>query len=712
MQRIQTPKYFDRSLGRLAVAALMLVAACTPAERQTSLRDYNVVLVTIDTLRADHVGAYGSRSTSTPTLDALAASGVRFAAAQSAVPLTLPSHTTLLTGLLPLHHGLRNNGAATLAGDVPTLASILASAGYRTGAFVGAFVLDHRFGLNRGFEKYDDEIVRDPTENTTLEAERPAVAVVDRALTWLDSTDARPFFAWVHLYDPHAPYAPPEPYRTRRANDLYSGEVEYADNQLQRIVDALEAKGVAKRTIIIVAGDHGEALGEHGEATHGLLLYEPTLHVPLIMRAPGALKTRVVQTPMSLTDVAPTIAALVGHPMNGALDGRDLSANLLNGDEPPPADLYAETEYPRNFGWSGLAALRRGSMKYIAAPAPELYDLARDATEMRNIRDEARRDTVALSKALDALRQSAKSQSKTVADDETRRKLASLGYVSAGAAVNATNADPKTMAPLFGRFEQSIFALAAGHVVEATKELQRLVDADPHNPVFRATLARTLRRQGDLSRAIANYKEVVVTTPSDADAWYNLAATLHDAARNDEAAQVIAEALRLDPKRAEAHNTNGIIKLDERKPEEALAEFRKAAELDPRDARAFNNMGNLLRDMGEPDRAEAAFRSALAVAPDYADALNGLAAILVQKDRPAEALPLFDRVLREHDDFVEARLNRGIALQLMGNHASAAVEYERVLRETAGRARVSRQHDAAQQLLARLPDRVDHNPIR
>src|SRR5215212_5202740 len=285
---------------------LLLLAAC----RREPSRPPNVLLITLDTLRADHVGAYGSRAGSTPAIDSIAARGVRFEQAGSAVPLTLPSHATILSGLLPLHHGVRNNGAGSFPSDRPTLATLFSEKGYRTAAFLGAFVLDRRFGLNRGFDVYDDEIPRDPTLGDHLEAERRGDAVADRAAAWLSQPDSRPFFAWVHLYDAHAPYTPPEPFRTRYAASAYDGEIAFVDQQIGRLLAALEQSGQRDRTIIVVTGDHGEALGEHGELTHGLLLYEGTLRVPLIIEAPGTLDPHVVTTPVSLADVAPTVAGL------------------------------------------------------------------------------------------------------------------------------------------------------------------------------------------------------------------------------------------------------------------------------------------------------------------------------------------------------------------------------------------------------------------
>ncbi|HEV7519075.1 MAG TPA: sulfatase, partial [Thermoanaerobaculia bacterium] len=477
-----------RAVAALTLAALVLVAACGKKAGETrgaasqAGGPANLLLVTLDTVRADHLGAYGDAAAETPSLDRLAREGIRFAAASSPVPLTLPAHSSLLSGLLPPHHGLRNNGAGSFPADRPTLATRLSAAGYRTGAFVGAFVLDHRFGLARGFDTYDDEMERDPSGGRGLDAERRGDQVVDRALAWLGKGDAasparpasrQPFFLWVHLYDAHAPYDPPAPYRDRHPGRPYDGEIAFADAQLGRLLAELDRLRLTAGTVVAVAADHGEALGEHGELTHGLLLYEPTLHVPLLLRGPG-LAARVVATPVSLVDLGPTLAGLLGKPLatpggsGGRLDGRDLAAALTRGEEPPPADLYAETRYPMIFGWSPLAALRRRDLKYIEAPRPEFYDLARDRREEVNLA--ARPDSAGPSRGFaDRLASIASSSRPTTpapvtagSDAESRARLESLGYAGGGAG-NARNAstakpaanaaDPRDRVALFRRFE-------------------------------------------------------------------------------------------------------------------------------------------------------------------------------------------------------------------------------------------------------------------
>ena len=341
--------------GALVGVATLIQSNCAGKQPAPTAAGFNLLLITLDTVRADRLGAYGYAGVETPNLDRLASEGVRFAEAGSPVPLTLPAHATILSGLLPPRHGVRNNGAERFPEEPATLATRLAAAGYRTGAFIGAFVLDRRFGLGRGFDRYDDEIPRERAAD--LDAERPGRVVTDRALAWLSEKSEKPFFAWVHLYDAHAPYAPPEPFRTLYADRPYDGEIAEVDAQVGRLLAELDRLGIAGRTVVVVVGDHGEALGEHGELTHGLLLYEPSLHVPLLLRAPGVLPTGwVVETPVSLVDLAPTLAGLLDCPLSAKtdrpLDGRDLSRQLRERREPAAEDLYAESLYGTTFGWS------------------------------------------------------------------------------------------------------------------------------------------------------------------------------------------------------------------------------------------------------------------------------------------------------------------------------------------------------------------------
>lgn len=724
-----------RQRGFTAARVLLLAAVCgwaagcngsSPGKAAGS--PANLLLVTLDTVRADHLGSYGYREAETPSLDRLARAGLRFERAVAAAPLTLPSHATLLTGLLPVEHGLHGNGVGALPEAIETLATRLSAAGYRTGAFVGAFVLDRRFGLARGFEVYDDAIDRSGPAGASLEAERPGREVVDRALAWLSKEDSRPFFAWVHLFDAHAPYAPAEPFASRHAGRPYDGEIAAADAEVGRLMAWLEASGGL--TVVAASGDHGESLGEHGELTHGLLLYEPTLRVPLLIAAPGRLPAGLaIETPVSLADLAPTLAGLAGHPWPepplppaGPAPpprGRDLSAVLAAGQEPREVEVVAETRYPETFGWSALATLRKGRLKYIEAPRPELYDLASDPGETSNRltaggppAGAAKLPAAAplpagagmAARLAEIVRADAAGPVPEV-DAATRQRLAALGYVAPPAArlpAGGSRRDPKDAVDLFRGFEEAHWARTAGRPGEARARLEELVADDPGNAVFRAELAAVLKETGDLDRAVPLYREAVAISPRDPDAWYNLATALAAKGLHGEALEALRAALEQDEKRPEAWNALGVAYASSGKSREAAAAFERAVALDPANPRAWNNLGNAQRDLGQPGPAAEAYQRAVALAPDYPDPLNGLGTLEVARDRPSAALPYFERALALNPKLHEVRLNRAISLELSGDRAAAITAYREFLAQAQGDPSFARERQAAQQLLARL----------
>jgi arylsulfatase A-like enzyme len=369
------------ALAAGVAVSMGLLASPAPSPVPSAPARPNVLLVTIDTLRADRVGAYGYRPAHTPVLDRLARDGVRFEDATVQVPLTYPSHVAILTGRYPSAFGVRVNGLAPLPASVPTIATRFEAAGYRTAAFVASAILDPGVGLSRGFELYDAEFGRAPSANVALaELQRPAGEVIAAVNRWLDAKPASPWFAWVHLFDPHYPYEPPARFLELAGGRPYDGEVAYADASLGTLLPRIPMAS----TILVVMSDHGESLGEHGEDDHGFFLYDSTLKVPLIVRAPG-IAPRVVREQVRSIDVAPTLAALAGLPSEGQCDGESL-VPLLKGESrrEVPAS-YAETWHPRlHFAWSELRAMRVGDWKYIAAPKPELYDLRVDPGELKN----------------------------------------------------------------------------------------------------------------------------------------------------------------------------------------------------------------------------------------------------------------------------------------------------------------------------------------
>jgi arylsulfatase A-like enzyme len=444
---------------RLILARVVLTATVVGATfaafhlASVTQRPIGVVIITLDTTRADRLSIYGLMDASMPALERLAREGVVFDQATTVAPLTLPAHTSLFTGLLPPRHGVRDNGSAPLADRETTLAETLHAEGFRTAAFVSSVVLDADRGLAQGFDDYSgvtesSGAVREADE--TGGKQRSGAVVIDEAVRWLEGVGDSRFFVWAHLYDPHRPYDPPEPYRSTYS-DPYVGEIAFADAQIGRLLGALEQRGLLDRTIVIVAGDHGESLGDHGEDDHGIFVYESTMHVPLVIRAPGTGARRVGGV-VRLTDVAPTVLELLGLPVP-AVDGTSLTSLMTGRATDLDLEAYAESRYPERLGWSPLRSLRAARFKLIEAPTPELYDLDRDPFEEHNIYAERSAVALAMTKRLRVLaREETLTGAPELATVPTglQERLAALGYIGSGRAAatrpaSAPAPDPKDM---------------------------------------------------------------------------------------------------------------------------------------------------------------------------------------------------------------------------------------------------------------------------
>ena len=680
----------------LGLAALAIACGTRPAPSPAPLPD--ILLVTIDTLRADRVN-----TTVTPRIDRLAASGIRFTAARTVAPLTLPAHVTILTGAFPPRHGVRLNGVNRFDGRVPPLARRLRDTGYLTGAFVGAYVLDRRFGLADGFDVYDDRIPRASGAVERLEAERPANIVADVAIAWYAETTAsnapqagaaprKPLFLWVHFYDPHAPYAPPQEFLDRAGGTPYDGEARFADHHAGRVIDAISSSG--RPTLIMVAGDHGESLGEHGEPTHGMLLYEPAVRVPLVLAGTG-IAPAVRSDPVSLADVAPTIAARAGLAPSNPSDGHDLL------DTGASREIYMETHYPELAGWSPLTSLTDGRWKVIDAPAPELYDLSRDISETTSLAGANAGIVRGMQVRLEEVRRSETASAIAAPDAETAERLRSLGYVSGTPAARTGNApNPATMMTAWADFEGALNELAGPAPTAAFARLQRLAREHPDSVLFQATLARALAQNGRHRDALAIYRLAVARWTNDSMLLHDLAVSARAAGFADEARRAEEAALTIEPSNAMARNGLGLLLADAGRAGDAVQAFATASAADPTNPEYVVNLGNAARAAGDGARAEQAYRQALGIDPEHADAANGLAVILVQAGRASEARALLERVLARHPDFVEARLNLGIACQEGGDRLCARSAYADVMKAPA---RFDRERRAARELLTALP---------
>ena len=664
-------------------AALWLSSSSVMPERPRTRP--NVLVITLDTTRADRIGSYGYAAASTPHLDRLAANGVRFDHALSPAPLTLPAHASLMTGRQPYAHGVRNNGYFVLSPDVPTLAAAFTSAGYDTAAFVSAFVLDRQFGLSQGFAHYDDTLDRTSGTESSLELERRGDRTVAAAAQWLSSRPSgRPFFAWVHLFDPHDPYAPPSPFREQFAGRPYDGEIAFTDTLIGTL---LERAGYGRApTLVVVAGDHGESLGEHGESTHGLFVYDAALRVPLIFAGAGV-ETAIVKDPVRLIDVAPTIADLTGVEMLRDAEGRSLRTQMSgapSGDEPPP--LYAETYFPQFFmGWAPLRSLRAGRWKFIDAPEPELYDVVADPGERVNVIAREPTRAQSLQRALaSTLAAHAGTSTPTPMSDDARQRLASLGYVSVGTAPHsndeARGPDPKHMVPLFERLIAGNRALAAGDPQTAASISTEVLQKDPNNAFARLLQGRSLLAQDRNREAMAAFTAYLSLVPQSADAhhWTALAAL-----RLGDRERALAEeeaAVALDPRHTNALALRAGLLFSIGRAEEGIATLREAVRRDPSNVALAVELADLLTDHKQYGDAEAQYRSILTAQPSNDRALAGLGMLLAATNRLDVALEALTLAVQMNPRDEETRLVRAEVLASLGRADTARAEFDELAR--------------------------------
>ena len=619
---------------------MVLAAALAFLVRQGSgARTPSVLLVSIDTLRADHLGTYGYRGGTSPNLDRLASRAVVFDAAFSPAPLTLPAHAALLTGRLPFRTGVRVNGPGRIGDGVPLLAEAFQRAGFATAAFIGSLVLRSDHGLARGFDLFDESFAanesRPPGE---WRAERRGDEVVDRAIRWLEGPAAdRRFFLWLHLYDPHAPYDPPSPYRDRFASQPYDGEVAAADAALGRLLDLLDRTGRAGSTAVAVVGDHGESLGEHGEATHGLFLYDATLRVPFLLAPPGRGPGVRVGAPVSLVDLSPTLREAAALPADPLSDG----VSLWSAGARPPAPgrvVFAEGVYAAALlGWSPLRAARSETGKLIDAPRREFYDLARDPSESANRFDPEGPQTRELARHLAALASRQAAGEAPDASPATKgpgrvRELASLGYVTIAGVeggrldrIDGTLVDPKDRTRSWDRIERAVIAGQLDRHEEAAALLDSLeTEVREGDPAVARERARALRRSGQAPRAAAAYEAVLARFNPIAEDWYGLGICRHRQRRGVEAMKALENAVRLDPSLVDAWIDLGQDALAAGGLEKGEAAFRSALRLEPRNVDALSGFAAVAFERGDLDRAATVLGEARRIEPGRRETAENL----------------------------------------------------------------------------------------
>jgi len=672
-------------VARLCLSSVVVLSSCKSTDRRETespdrLRRLNVVVVTIDTLRPDHVQCYGYRHVETPTLDSLAQRGVLFDQAVAQTPLTPPSHASIFTGQYPTAHHVRNTGGFILPSSSRPLAKILQEQGWDTAAFIGSAVLKRIFGFNLGFAVYDDQMPKPgPSDEFREDPERRAGVVVDRAIKWLNAQSGKPFFLWVHLYDPHLPYNPPSPFQEQYKDHPYDGEIAYTDQQLGHLIDAVRKKAT-QGTIIAVLSDHGESLGEHGEYTHGVFLYDSTLRIVFLMSGPGIPAGMRIKQQVRSIDFLPTLLELMGGKAPDQVQGTSL-VPTFSGKGVATSVSYSETLYPKmNMGWAELRSIRTGQWKYVRAPKPELYDLTRDPGETTNVIHQHPAETERFESLLKGIISSGgdgtteKVETKLV-DEQTVEELKSLGYLSGFAPrmyeLTGQGVDPKNR----------------------THILKLLAEAE--NPTAKASDPRRLNL---LHQALAE-------DPDNPSLYYQLGGRYEKAGRYKDAMNLYRTALARGIQSGRLHSRIADLLLREGRKEEAISEYEKAAQFNPSDLDSQANLATAYLEKGRVADAERVFKWILTVDPDYAVAQNGLGLIAIERRDPAAARGYFERAVQLDPEMVEAQLNLGLIYKMSGDRARARSCFEAFLAK-ASRAQYARVIPKVRQELTSLQEEV------
>lgn len=623
----------------------------------------NVVFITIDTLRADHLGCYGYKQIRTPNIDALAADSVRFERAYTPVPVTLPAHTAIFTGTYPTLSGMHDFSGNKLSPNQPTLASVLKQKGYVTGAVVGSAVLDSRFGLNQGFDFYYDHFDFNRLQESNLEEmERPGNVVADVTLDWLAKNYKSSFLLWMHLYDPHYPYRPPAPYSDEYKDRLYDGEIAFADAQVGRLISFLKSKNLYQNTIIVLSGDHGESLGEHGEKTHGFFIYNATLHVPVMIHLPGGSSSsspKVLPEVVSLVDLMPTVLNALKITVPAQVQGHSVLSLMTPKADESSRSIYAETFLPRlHFNWSELRSVETDKYQFIEAPKPELYDLSHDPNETQNLYADKKAVAGELQARLSVMvRQYSADQElaeKTGLDPALMERLKSLGYAGFSGGGNLTTPastlpDPKDRVQVYelisdaiaesqhGEYQNSTEKLTAVLKTEpasvpvhyllglnyyrlrefskAAEEFQRVLQLSPDYELAVFHLGLSYARTGDFDDAIATLQHALVLDATNFSAAYNLGAAYLRKEMIPEAASAFRQSIAINPEYAQCHRALGELLLYQGQVDESLAELRRAEALDPKDPGTHAALAKTLSAKGLSAEAEEEMRQARQLHP-------------------------------------------------------------------------------------------------
>jgi arylsulfatase A-like enzyme/tetratricopeptide (TPR) repeat protein len=670
----------------LAIFGLTALMAAGAAYRYWSVPRLNVILVTFDTTRADRLGIYGYRHGLTRAFDDFARRGVVFERAYAPAPVTLPSHATMLTGLSPPEHGLRVNGIGRLPGQIPLLPEILKKNGYDTGAFIAAVVLDSQFGLDRGFDIYDDDLSKTKATGHAGDRRREGQDVMDSALSWLERRTNRPFFCWIHLFDAHAPYdSRPDTFGQTFAESPYDAGVAREIQQLARLTAFLKNRQLDADTLFVVAGDHGEGLDDHGELEHGMLVYNTTLHVPLVFVGPRVCRagTRVPNA-ISLVDLTPTLLDVLRIPPPKHVSGRSLRP-ALNGQPIDSRDCYAEAESPFLYNrWSPLHTVISQRWKYINTTRPELYDLENDPGELTNLVESAGEETQRMRSALESMQKqfvSATAQNAKLSEKD-RANLQALGYVAGKLTRDADEPpdaellpDVKDMLVHLAQFERAKNISMEGRLDESIAMLQEIAQLTDKFPAADLLLGDCLAQAGRLDEAATTYRSVLAKRPDFAKAHLSLGKVFSSQGNLEQAAAEFREFIKDNPDAATCHFELGQVLAKMQKFEEAISEYREAVDIAPEFVVANISLGQLLAVRGRLQEAAACFEQALEFDPNSAAAHASLMTALAQAGQFDKAIEHGRKAIALQPKSFDARFNLGLVLVAHRRYSDGISEF-------------------------------------
>jgi arylsulfatase A-like enzyme/Tfp pilus assembly protein PilF len=693
-----------------AVVAIVIIAIIIylfplkkdPKEQFVSLKNEkgiekpNVVLITLDTTRADHLPCYGYTGVKTPHLDELAEKGIVFEQCTSSSPLTLPSHASMMTGLYPTFHKVRVNGNTAVSQEHLTLAEVLSEQGYQCGAFIGAFVLDGRWGLKQGFHHYDDRFDMKKFKRLDLAmVQRPANELIDASIAWLEEQKDSPFFAWIHLYDPHAPYEPPEPYFSEYNTSLiglYDGEIAFTDEQIGRFISWLDKNGLKDNTLIALMGDHGEGLGDHGEMAHGYYIYDYAVQVPFLLVTPFEDFQGIrVKVQARTVDIYPTLLEMVGAPIPDENQGQSLLGAVFSPNSGKDAFAYCESFTPNiHYGWSPLHSLRTTRFKYIDAPCPELYDMIEDPEELNNLRDRLPDKTREFKEVLDRIiretGQSAPQPEAANLDQDTLRRLAALGYIGSPVSKRTSQkegevlADPKDKHSIYESVQRAGELINQEKYQEGVRILESVLQEEPGIPQAMLLLATSYEELDRREEAKAQYDRILKDDPNSIQGLIGMANVLLEEGDKEDVIALCQQILSVDDRNTQAYTILGTVYMGEDDHSRALPHLEKAVEIQPKMTRNRLNLAVCYVGLKRYDEAEVILKDILREYPKFPLAHYHLGLLYEGQGELQKAREAYEEEVGLYPNLFRARFNLGKLLLQSGDRKGYLEQMREVVR--------------------------------